>query len=118
MRDNRRRLQKVGEYMISQKDLARQYVKLYECVRQYIWPYETVEDLAELEIAAYNLFPDLEDVRRKFDKFYRDIELECLEDEELNKQVKAFKAIIESEDPVYSKLTKVNEVETYENTED
>ena len=64
--------------MITQQDLARKYVKLYECVRQYIWPVETVQDLAELEVATYERFPEIEEIRKKFDVFYRDIQLECL----------------------------------------
>lgn len=104
--------------MITLQDLTRQYVKLYECVRNYIWPFETVQDLAELEIAIYNRFPDIEDVKSKFDKFYRDIQLECKDDEELNAQVEAFRDIINSEDIIYSLLYRVNEVYDYENTED
>ena len=104
--------------MITQQDLARKYVKLYECVRQYIWPVETVQDLAELEVATYERFPEIEEIRKKFDVFYRDIQLECLEDEDLNREVKAFKDIIESDDKIYSKLIKVNEVQTYEDTKE
>lgn len=104
--------------MITLQDLTRQYVKLYECVRNYIWPFATVQDLAELEIAIYNRFPNIEDVKSKFDKFYRDIQLECKDDEELNAQVEAFRDIINSEDIIYSLLYRVNEVYDYENTED
>ena len=104
--------------MITQQDLARKYVKLYECVRQYIWPVETVQDLAELEVATYKRFPEIEEIRKKFDVFYRDIQLECLEDEDLNREVKAFKDLIESDDKIYSKLIKVNEVQTYEDTKE
>lgn len=96
--------------MITQQDLARQYVKLYECVRQYIWPYETVVDLANLEISVYNRFPDKEEVKKNFDQFYRDIELECQQDEDLKKQVKAFRELLDSDENIYSKLLVVNEV--------
>lgn len=103
--------------MITLQDLTRQYVKLYECVRKYIWPFKTVEDLAELEIAVYNRFPDIEEVRVKFEKFYRDIQLECKEDEELNKEVEAFRKVLDSDDIMYSKILKVNEVYDYEDSE-
>ena len=103
--------------MITLQDLTRQYVKLYEYVRNYIWPFDTVQDLAELEIAIYNRFPDIEDVKSKFNKFYQDIRIECNEDEELNRQVEALRDIINSEDIIYSLLYRVNEVYDYENTE-
>lgn len=103
--------------MITLQDLTREYVKLYECVRRYIWPYDTVEDLAELEIAIYNRFPNIEDVRKKFETFYRDIQLECKADKELQGQVDAFRKVLDSEDIVYSKLYKVEEVYDYEDSE-
>lgn len=104
--------------MITLQDLTRQYVKMYEAVRKYIWPFETVQDLAELEIAIYNRFPDIENVKSKFNKFYQDIRLECQEDEELDAQIEVLRDIINSEDIVYSLLYKVNEVYDYEDTED
>lgn len=103
--------------MISLQDLTRQYVKLYKCLREYIWPFDIVADLAELEIAVYNRFPDIDEVKSKFDKLYRDIELECKADKELDEQVKAFRRVIDSQDIVYSKIYKVDEVYDYENPE-
>lgn len=102
--------------MITLTDLTRQYIKMYEVVRQYIWPYATVEDLANLEVAIYNRFPDIGDVKSKFDKFYRDIQLECKDDEELDSAVNALKEVIYSDDSMYSPLSKVNEVYEYEDS--
>lgn len=102
--------------MITLTDLTRKYVKMYEAVRRYIWPYDTVEDLANLEVAIYNRFPDIEDVRIKFDRFYRDIQLECKNDEDLDSAVSALKDIIYSDDLMYSPLSKVNEVYEYEDS--
>lgn len=103
--------------MITLTDLTRQYIKMYEVARRYIWPYNTVEDLADLEVAIYNRFPDIKDVRTKFDRFYRDIQLECRYDEELDRVVNALRDIVYSDDLMYSPIIKLNEVYDYEDTE-
>lgn len=103
--------------MMTLQDLTRPYVKLYECVRKYIWPYNIVEDLADLEVAVYNRFPDIDEVKTKFEKFYRDIELECRDDEELKAQVEAFRKVLDSNDKIYSKILKLEEVYEDEDTE-
>lgn len=60
--------------MISLQDLERAYVKLYKKLREYIWDVPTVKDLANLEIAVYNRFPDINEVRQCTDKLRSDIQ--------------------------------------------
>ena len=101
--------------MMSLTDLTRQYVKFYAALRKYIWPYDTVEKLAELEIAIYNRFPDKDEIKSKFESLYRDIQLECREDEELSLAAQSLRDEIYSTDAMYSLIDRVNEVYDYEN---
>lgn len=96
--------------MISSNDLQTAYVNLYKQLRNYIWDYDTVERIAELEIAVHTRFPDINTVRSKFKSIEMDVRDMCQEDEELNEAVKRFNEAIQSDDSFYAKLDKLNEV--------
>ena len=104
--------------MISLQDLKRNYVKLYSEVKNYIWPFDTVQDLAELEVAVFDRFPDMNKVRNLFNKFRTDIYREIHDYDELKEAVDDFQEFIESEDEIYSQLTSVTEEYTNESIED
>lgn len=100
--------------MITLSDLKRQYVKLYSEVRNYIWPFDTVEDLANLEIAIFSRFPDMHEVRNLFHKFHSDIFKEIHEYDELKEAVDKFQEFIDQNEEIYSQLTSVTEEYTDE----
>lgn len=96
--------------MISSKEIQHRYVKMYEKLRNYIWGFETVEKLANLEIEVYNSFPDISKIQSFFNSLYQDVKTVFDEDEELAEAVDAFKKFIESiESDFYLKLDKVQE---------
>lgn len=99
-------------------DISYAYVRLYRQLRNYIWPYETVEHIAELEIAVHNRFPNLQDVRKYFNLLCQDINRSDIDDEDLDKAIKQFESCINTEDStVYANLPKMEEVYSNENKE-
>ena len=96
--------------MISAAQVHSAYVDMYSYLRNYIWAFDTVEALAELEVAAYSRFPDFKEMQNKFNIVYRDIRDVCEEDEDLKQAVEAFKDIIEQDSEYYAKLEQVKEV--------
>lgn len=96
--------------MISSKDLQKRYIDLYKSIRNYIWDYQTVEYLANLEVAVYTTFPDIQEIRKQFNSLYLDIRDVLIDDEEFREAVNEFKELIENEDTLYSKIDMVNEV--------
>ena len=95
--------------VISLKDIQRVYEKMYSEIRKYIWSFEAIHKLADLEISAYNRFPDLEDVKLKFYALKELIYPTILEDEDLEKAVDNFEKVINSAKDVYAKLISVRE---------
>ena len=114
--------------MISAKDLQRAYVNLYRQLRNYVWDVDTVEHLANFEIAVYSRFPDLAEIKRLFEILKKDtadvVEMEQ-EDSEvytyedtLEAMIKAFDDVLYGEDAnsIYSDLYQVEEID-YEDKE-
>ena len=96
--------------MVSSIIIQNEYQKLYTQVRRYLWSFDTVEMLAELEIACYQAFPSLDDVKVKFSKFKREIAEKANEDAELKEAITDFEDVINSESTLYLTLNKVREV--------
>lgn len=96
--------------MIDLPDLKKYYVKMYEEIRNYIWDFNTVECLAELEVSVYRRFPDLSEIRNKFNRFYLCISNICEDDEELNNAVISFKNLINSTNQTYARIIQPQEV--------
>lgn len=96
--------------MISAKKLQNQYNSLYIQIRKYLWPFETVQLLADLEEAIYRKFPDLNQISSILDKFKLRIDSEFKDDEELKSEFDKLYDLVKSDDTVFSKLDQVNEV--------
>lgn len=96
--------------MTNANELQAAYVKLYRCMREYVWSFSTVELLAELEIAIYARFPDMDLVRSKFQALHLDIREQAKLDEELSEKIDALKELIDLEDSYYAELNSVREV--------
>ena len=96
--------------MINSITIQTEYQKLYAQVRRYLWPFDVVEILAELEIACYQAFPSVQDIREKFSKLQRELSDTAKNDEELQKSLTDFENVINSDDTTYLTLNKVREV--------
>ena len=95
--------------MIGSSILQTTYNRLYVQLRKYIWSFEAVNAIADLEISCYESFADLLAVRRNLDRvaqFARDI---MKEDEDVKKAFDAFDDLLKNEDTMYVKLLAVKE---------
>lgn len=105
--------------MITTNDLQRLYVDMYKQIREYLWPFRIVEALADLEIACYKAFPDIDEVKKCFPRLSSEIKFQAdkEDDEELLRSIEKFQKFLDDEgnmDGVYSKLDSVREVKDNE----
>ena len=63
--------------MITTNDLQRLYVDMYKQIREYLWPFRIVEALADLEIACYKAFPDIDEVKKCFRRLSSEIKFQA-----------------------------------------
>lgn len=103
--------------MISCLDVQQAYNCLYIQVRKYLWDYAAVEALANLEVACYQAFPDLQSVSNALSRFKYYAYFVCQEDEDLDKAFVAFEDLLHNNNDTFMKLHKVNEVIRDENQE-
>lgn len=96
--------------MIGNKELQSKYNDMYIQLRNYIWDFDTVEALADVEIETYTTFPDMKRLRSKFNSIFTDVRDIYLEDEDLKKAVDTFKEFIESDDDSWARIKQVREV--------
>ena len=102
--------------MISTNDLQRQYVKIYKCLMHYIFDFSVVERLADFEVSVYKIFPDIDDIKKKFKSLRNELYYAGLDDDkELQKQIEKFDSIIEENDTIYYDVESFREVIDDEN---
>lgn len=90
--------------MISLQDIQRCYKDLYIAMRSYIWDFNVVQHLAELEEALYSRFPNIDNARCKLNILNNDIRRVCKEDEDLSKSISELKDLLNSSDGIFSRL--------------
>lgn len=100
--------------MISAKELQKAYNTLYKCIREYIWDFETVSVLVDLEVETYKTFPDIQLVSKHLKQLeqivrYTDV---YKDDDELKSAFDAFNELVDTDDEVYSALKTFKEVIT------
>lgn len=105
--------------MIAAAILQSAYNDLYTKLRNYIWEYDTVVKIADLEVATYMAFPDIDDIRRAFDRLRIDIKDSDIysDDEELQQALDDFEDKLEGADQVFYRLDVPEEVEVIESSE-
>ena len=101
--------------MVNSADIQIAYNYLYECLREYIWDFRTVQDIAQLEVATYQRIPDLDEVKRYLDRVYISIREVRVDDENLDAAFKEFYDALLPSNKSYSKIYMVTEVIKYEN---
>ena len=102
------------EPVISSQDFRNTYQRFYTYVRNYLWPYSTLVDLAAVEDDIYTSFIDYDKLSRDLSKLYTSIKEICKEDDDLNKAYNEFLELIEAKNAnpainIYSLLQKVEE---------
>lgn len=101
--------------MIQATEIQKLYVNLYKELREYLWPIRVVETITDLEVACYQQFPILTNIRLCFRRLklevYPDI-CNVKEYEELKKAFDKFEKFLDDNehDVVYSKIKVLEEV--------
>lgn len=96
--------------MIDVLALQRAYVELYKALREYIWNFDTVCRIADLEVATYESCPNLEEIRNHLRTLRTSTFDVCREDEDLSKAFDDFEELVNSGTETFFKLYKVDEV--------
>lgn len=99
--------------MIAAAMIQQAYIDLYRQIRNYIWDYDTVVKLAELEVAAYMAFPDIDKVRYALDQLKVELNSSDVyaEDEDLQKAVDDFSETLDGADQVFYGLEVPQEIQ-------
>lgn len=96
--------------MLNCATLQKAYNDLYKQIRNYMWSFQAVEAIADLEIACYKACPDLDEVRRCLNRLLQYMRDVMNDDPDLEKAVNKFQDTLSDETETYMKLNKVNEV--------
>lgn len=97
--------------LLSSQDFQNCYERLYKQVRNYLWPYDVLVDLANFEANVYSTFIDMDKLRVDFEKLKKSMKAEIKEDEDLAKMFdKMSKLVYDDEAGYYAKIRQVNEV--------
>ena len=72
--------------MLASRDFQNKYEKFYDGMRQYLWPYDVLEQLAEVEVDIYSAFIDRGKLQQDFAKLQKSIK-DALEDDEYFRKV-------------------------------
>ena len=86
------------------------YNDLYVAMRRYIWDYDVVEALANLEVAAYRMFPDVREVHDALTELKYLVSYYELDDEELTAAFDAFEELDPKQDELYANIISFQEV--------
>ena len=98
--------------MVSGNELQNAYIDLYSELRRYIWSYQDVRTLANLEIETFKRFPDVSQVRKYLNLMEMSARFVTNDDEDVMLAFQDFKDVldsIDSPDHLYAKLIEVEE---------
>lgn len=90
--------------MINSVRLQDAYINLYSELRKYIWRFDIVELIADLEVAVFTRFQNINRVNELITKLYSEIKDLITEDDDLNEAFNKFFDIIQDADTVYVKI--------------
>ena len=92
--------------MINSVHIQQSYNNLYKELRRYLWNYNVIEDICELELSCYKAFPSIQDIKNALQHLLSSISVEYRVDQELQEAVEDLKALIEQEDDdIFIKLS-------------
>ena len=96
--------------MISSNIIQSAYVYLYTQLRKYIWPFDVIDNLVDLEMSVYKAIPTISEIKAAFNRLEVDIKAAALDDTELAEALNEFEDIIQQDTDTYIKLDQVKEV--------
>ena len=103
--------------MLNVMYIQQAYIDLYTYLRNYIWSYDVVEKIANLEISVYKACPNIADIKHNLYELHSHIYPYFNKDEELKESYEAFEDMMDECDTTYIKLKSVNEVVSNDNQE-
>lgn len=94
--------------MTNSADIQTAYNKFYSFMRNYIWDFKTVDMLADVEIALYKRFPNVDETKKLLESLKSKIDKTMQGDEDFKKAYdKLFKTISDT-DVVYTLVRDIN----------
>lgn len=95
--------------MTSSVIIQNKYISLYKLLRNYLWNFQTVEDIAELEMECFRALPDVDRIKMKLNAVSNAAIYVIRDDDKLKECLDSFYALLE--DPsVYKKILISQEV--------
>lgn len=95
---------------ISSQDFRNVYQKLYNDIRHYLWPFDVLEILSDIEVNIYSAFINLDKLRIDFAKLKNAMKDVLEDDEWLSKDVNNMQKLLEDKDAgSYLRIPRVNE---------
>ncbi len=97
--------------MINTAEFRNAYEKFYTEMRNYLWDFSTLQLLADVEVATYQSFLDLKELKKKLDRLHPVIKEIAEDDEYLKEAYDDFYKLIEDneESTMYFTLYQVEE---------
>lgn len=96
---------------VSSQDFRNTYVKLYNDIRRYLWPYDVLEILSDIEVNIYSAFIDIKKLQVDFAKLRKAMQDTLKEDKLLEGYVDKMQKLLDDETAgSYLRLPRVNEV--------
>ena len=95
---------------LTSQELRNAYESFYVSMRNYLWPYDVLVELSNVEVDIYKAFINMSELEMHFAKLQTSIKDACKEDEELRKATKRLANLIDSRDvEIYHKVFRVSE---------
>lgn len=91
-------------------EIRSKYNYLYETLRNYTWDFSTIQVLADLEVATYTAFPDIDFLKRTSSRLGMCIREIYMYDDDVKEAYDDFESTLNNSDEVYMKLDRVREV--------
>lgn len=95
--------------LINNVDFQNCYVELYKCLREYIWDFDTVCQIADLELACYKTFPSIQEIQSCLNRLRSSVYNVVSEDNDMKDAFDAFRDVLDHTD-TYSDIYRVSEV--------
>lgn len=100
---------------MNSNEIQNAYVDLYTQMRKYIWPFDVIDILVDLEIESFKSFPDVMKLRELLDRLHREIQSTLSEDKDFETSYSSFKKLLDDDNAMYKLLEQVREVISNDN---
>lgn len=81
--------------MTSSVIIQNKYISLYKLLRNYLWNFQTVEDIAELEMECFRALPDVDRIKMKLNAVSNAAIYVIRDDDKLKECLDSFYALLE-----------------------